>query len=328
MRAVWYDRQGPASEVIVTGELPMPEPAPGQMRVRLEASGVNPADTYRRRGAVPPEYPRVIPNSDGAGVIDKVGDGIPARWFGKRVWLYNGQRNGRWMGTAAEYIALDADLVTELPDHVSFAEGATLGIPCMTAHGCVFAAGAVQGKRILVTGGAGAVGHYAVQLASWAGAEVIATVSSDAKGRRATAGGARHVVNYKTQDVAARVAEITAGEGVDHVVDVDFGGNLAAVLASVREHGSIAYYASNGALEPKVNLRALMAKNLTVRGFVLPTSPHGARKRAQLDIAAFIRTPGRMLSVAGQFPLYETAAAHLSVEAGGKTGTVVVACAQ
>jgi NADPH2:quinone reductase len=326
MRAVWYDRQGPANEVIVTGELPTPEAGLGQMLVRLEASGVNPSDTYRRRGAVPAEYPRVIPNSDGAGVVEAVGDGVPARWVGRRVWLYNGQRNGRWMGTAAEYIALDADLVTELPDHVSFAEGATLGIPCMTAHGCVFAAGPVQGKRLLITGGAGAVGHYAVQLAAWAGAEVIATVSSDDKARRAAAGGAAHVVNYRTEDVAVRVAEITQGTGVDHVVDVDLGGNLAAVLAAVREHGSIAYYASYGALEPQVNLRVLMAKNLTVRGFVLPTSPRAARKRAQSDIAAFVRTPGRILSVAGTFPLYETAAAHLSVEAGDKVGTVVVAC--
>jgi NADPH2:quinone reductase len=328
MRAAWYDRQGPANEVIVTGELPSPEPAAGQVRVRLEASGVNPSDTYRRRGAVPAEYPRVIPNSDGAGVIDKVGDGVPARWAGKRVWLYNGQRNGRWMGTAAEYIALDVDLVTELPDHVSFAEGATLGIPCMTAHGCVFAAGSVQGKVLLITGGAGAVGHYAVQLAAWAGAEVIATVSSRDKADRATAGGAAHIVNYRTENVAARVAEITHGTGVDHVVDVDLGGNLAATLGSVRESGSIAYYATNGALKPEVDLRRLMAKNLTIRGFALPTSPHPNRKRAQSDIAAFTRIPGRILSVADEFPLYEIAAAHSSVEAGGKVGTVVVACAR
>jgi NADPH2:quinone reductase len=327
MRAVWYDRQGPANEVIVTGELPTPEPALGQVRVRLEASGVNPSDTYRRRGAVPAEYPRVVPNSDGAGTVDKIGDGVPASWLGKRVWLYNGQRNGRWMGTAAEYIALDADLVSELPDHVTCAQGATLGIPGMTAHGCVFAAGPVQGKTLLVTGGAGAVGHYAVQLAAWAGAEVIATVSSAAKAERALAGGAAHAINYRTEDVAARVAEITRGSGVDHVVDVDLGGNLAATLASIRESGSIAYYASNGALEPKVNLRAIMAKNLTLRGFVLPTSPHASRKRAQTDIAAFIRTGNRMLSVAGEFPLYETAAAHIRVEHGGKVGTVVVACA-
>ena len=154
------------------------------------------------------------------------------------------------------------------------------------------------------------------------------TVSSDDKAKRARVGGAAHVVNYRTEDVAVRVAEITGGAGVDHVVDVDLGGNLAAVLGSVRDSGSIAYYASNGALKPAVDLRAVMGRNLTIRGFVLPTSPHATRKRAQLEIAAFIRTPGRVLSVAGEFPLYETAAAHLSVEAGGKVGTVVVACAR
>ncbi len=327
MRAVWYDRQGPADEVIIKGELPTPEPGAGQVRVRLEASGVNPSDTYRRRGAVPAEYPKVIPNSDGAGIVDKVGDLVASKWIGKRVWLYNGQRNGRWMGTAAEYIALDVDLVTELPDHVTFAQGATLGIPGMTAHGCVFAAGPVQGKTLLVAGGAGAVGHYAVQLAAWAGARVIATVSSADKADRARTGGAAHVVNYRNEDVAARVLEITGGIGVDHVIDVDLGGNLAATLAAVRDNGSIAYYATNGALKATIDLRALMARNITLRGFVLPTSPHAARKRAQQDIAAFIRTPGRILSVAGSFPLYQTAEAHLSVEAGGKVGTVVVACA-
>jgi len=212
MRAVWYDRQGPANEVIVQGELPTPKPGTGEVRVRLEASGVNPSDTYRRRGAVPAEYPRVIPNSDGAGVIDKVGAMVPERWVGKRVWLYNGQRNGRWMGTAAEYICLAVDLVTELPSHVSFAEGATLGVPAMTAHGCVFAAGPLQGKIVLVTGGAGAVGHYAVQLAAWAGASVIATVSSGDKAARAKAGGAAHTINYRTEDVATRVRDITGGE--------------------------------------------------------------------------------------------------------------------
>jgi NADPH:quinone reductase len=324
MRAVWYDRQGPANEVLTQGELPTPEPGTGEVRVRLEASGVNPSDTYRRRGATPSEYPRVIPNSDGAGIVDKVGPMVPERWVGKRVWLYNGQRNGRWMGTAAEYIALAVDLVTELPSHVSFAEGATLGIPGMTAHGCVFSAGPLQGKIVLVTGGAGAVGHYAVQLAAWAGASVIATVSSEEKAARARAGGVAHTINYRTEDVAAKVRDITGGELVDHVVDVDLGGNLATVLASVRDGGSIAYYATNGAAEPAVPLRTVMAKNLTIRGFVLPTSHHADRKRAQTDMARFIATPGRILSVDGTFPLYQTAAAHLSVEQGGKVGTVVV----
>ena len=168
MRAIWYDRQGSAREVLTAGELPTPTPAQGEALVRLLASGVNPADTYMRRGeAGPMPYPRIVTHSDGAGVVEAVGPGVPPSWIGRRVWLYNGQRNGRWCGTAAEHIALDVDLITPLPDGVSFAEGATLGIPCMTAHRCVFLAGPVQGRTVLVTGGAGAVGHYAVQLASW-----------------------------------------------------------------------------------------------------------------------------------------------------------------
>src|ERR1700681_1986097 len=252
MRAVWYDRQGAADQVLVCGELPTPEAGHGEVRVRLEASGVNPSDTYRRRGPPAMEYKRVVTNSDGAGVVDQVGPGVPKRWLGKRVWLYNGQRNGRWQGTAAEFIALSGDLVTDLPDHVSFAEGATLGVPGMTAHRSVFVAGPVQGKTVLVTGGAGAVGHYAVQLAKWAGATVIATVSSEAKAARARAGGADHVVNYRNEDVAARIRDITGGQGVDHVAEVDFGGNLAATMGCLRTNGSIMIYASNGDREPRV----------------------------------------------------------------------------
>ena len=327
MRAVWYDRQGPANEVLTCGEIPTPHAGPGEVRVKLEASGVNPSDTYRRGGTPVMEYPRVITNSDGAGVVDQVGPGVAASWLGKRVWLYNGQRNGRWMGTAAEYIALNADLVTELPAHVSFAEGATLGVPCMTAHRCVFVAGPVQGRVLLITGGAGAVGHYAVQLAKWAGATVIATASSPEKAERARQGGADAVIDYRREDVAARVKEVTGGVGVDHVVEVDFGGNLRAALDSVRANGSIAVYATNGDRTPAVPIRELMMKNIALYPMSLPGSPHESRRRAQADIARFVATPGRILSVAARFPLFETAAAHLAVERGGKVGTVVVECA-
>jgi len=324
MRAVWYDRQGPADEVLVCGELPTPRPGPGEVLVWLEASGVNPADTYRRGGATPPEYPRVVPNSDGAGVVEQVGPGVAASRIGTRVWLYNGQRNGRWMGTAAEYIALAEELVTDLPEHVPFAEGATLGIPAMTAHRCVFLAAPVQGRSVLVTGGAGAVGHYAVQLAAWAGATVIATVSSAEKAERALAGGAAYAVDYRTEDVVGRVLALTGGEGVHHVVDVDFGGNLPTTMACVRSGGSIAVYASNGDRTPRLPVRELMARNISVHFMVLPTSPPEARRRAQADIARWTTGGQRMLTVAAQFPLYETAAAHKAVEAGGKVGTVVV----
>src|SRR5438477_5506476 len=261
MRAVWYDRQGAADEVLVCGELSTPEAGHGEVRVRLEASGVNPSDTYRRRGPPAMEYPRVVTNSDGAGVVDQVGPGVSRSWLDERVWLYNGQRNGRWMGTAAEYIALSVDLVTELPDHVSFAQGATLGVAAMTAHRAVFVAGPVQGKILLVTGGAGAVGHYAVQLATWAGARVIATVSSAEKAERARAGGAAHVINYRQEDVAERVLDITGGLGGDHIAEVDFGGNLAAALRCLRVNGSIMIYASNGDREPHLPVRDLMLTN-------------------------------------------------------------------
>ena len=327
MRAVWYDRQGPANDVLVWGELATPEPGNYEVRVKLEAAGVNPSDTYRRRGPMPAmEYPRVITCSDGAGVVDRVGPMVPQDWVGKRVWLYNGQRNGRWMGTAAEYIALNVDLVSELPPHVSFAEGATLGIPGMTAHYCVFVAGPVQGRKLLVTGAAGAVGHYAVQLAKWAGATVIATVSSEAKATRARAGGADHVINYRSEDVAARVRDITSGDGVDHVVDVDFGGNLAATLRCVRPNGSIAIYASNGDRTPKLPVSELMQRNVALYPMSLPGTPHAARKRAQNDITQWIAAP-RVLSVAARFPLAQAAAAHEAVERGDKVGTVVIECA-
>ena len=328
MRAVWYDRQGPANDVLVCGELPTPEPGNYEVLVKLEAAGVNPSDTYRRRGPAPAmEYPRVITCSDGAGVVERVGPMVSQSWIGKRVWLYNGQRNGRWMGTAAEYIALNVDLVTELPAHVSFAEGTTLGIPGMTAHYCVFVAGSVQGRTLLVTGAAGAVGHYAVQLAKWAGAVVIATVSSDAKAERARAGGADHVINYRTEDVATRVRDLTGGEGVDHVVDVDFGGNLAATLRCVRPNGSIAIYASNGDRTPKLPVSELMQRNVALFPMSLPGTSHAARKRAQSDIAHWIAAP-RILSVAARFPLAQAAAAHAAVERGDKVGTVVIECAR
>jgi NADPH2:quinone reductase len=325
MRAVWYDLQGPAAEVLTVGELPTPEAGTGELRVRLHASGVNPSDCNRRRGGSGAmEYPRVVTHSDGAGVVDQVGPGVDKSWIGRRVWLYNGQRNGRWMGTAAEFISIAADLVTPLPDRVSFAEGATLGIPCMTAHCCLFIAGPVQGRVVLVTGAAGAVGHYAVQLAKWAGATVIATVSSAAKAARARAAGADHVIDYKTEDVAARLLQITDGAGVDHVVDVDFGGNMQAVLPALRNGASIAIYASNGNRTPQVPVHTLMFRNISLHAMVLPTSRPEARRRAQSDILNWTATGGRLLSVAATFPLHETAAAHEAVERGDKIGTVVV----
>jgi NADPH2:quinone reductase len=324
MKAVWYERTGPAREVLEFGEIPTPSPGRGQVLIRIHASGVNPSDAGMRAGPAPMAYPRIVPNSDGAGVVEAVGPETPSHWVGRRVWFYNGQRNGRAFGSAAEYIELDADLVTPLPDEVSFAEGATLGIPCMTAHRSLFVAGPVQGRTVLVTGGAGAVGHYAVQLAKWAGASVIATTSSETKAARAREAGADLVVNYRAEDVAQAVRDFTGGAGVDHVVDVDFGGNMPAALACVKLNGSIAFYATKGEPRPLVPAGDLMRLNLSVHGVYLPVSPHAARQRAQADILQWISTGRRILAVAGRHALRDCAAAHEQVESGTKAGTVVV----
>jgi NADPH:quinone reductase len=329
VRAVWYERTGPAPAVLTYGEMPTPSAGPGEVRVRLEASGVNPADVGRRGGSYRAmEYKRVIPNSDGAGIVDQAGSGVTRLRAGQRVWLFNGQRNGRAFGTAAEYIALAEHLVTPLPDHLSFAEGATLGIPGMTAWCCLYGDGPVTGQIVLVTGGAGAVGHYAVQFAKWGGARVIATVSSEAKAEQARLAGADLVVNYRTEDVVAKAMAFSGGRGVDRVVDVDFGGNIATTLKAMAMNSTIAVYATNGNRTPTVPMRELMEKCITVRALVLFALPPPLLAAAQADITKWLAAGKRIHNIAAQFPLSETTQAHLAVEKGDKLGTVIVDCAR
>ena len=329
MKAVWYERTGPAADVLTFGEMPTPVAGAGAVRIRLEASGVNPADVGRRGGSYRAmEYPRVVPNSDGAGIVDQVGAGVKGFEIGDRVWLFNGQRNGRAFGTAAEYITLAEQLVTRLPAHLSFAEGATLGIPGMTAWCCLFADGPIVGKTVLVTGGAGAVGHYAVQLAKWGGAEVIATVSSSHKAEQARRAGADLVINYKEEDVVAKAMAFTHQRGVDRVVDVDFGGNLAATLKLMAVNSTIAVYATNGNRNPVLPMRELMEKCIALRALVLFALPPPLLAAAQADITKWLAAGPRLHNIAGQFALSETAQAHLAVEKGDKLGTVIVDCAR
>lgn len=328
MKAVWYDRVGLAREVLQFGELPTPQPGRGELRVRLVASGVNPADCNRRAGrGYPMEFPRVVPNSDGAGTVDAVGEAVSAEWLGKRVWLHNGQR-GRAFGTAAEYICLAQELVAPLPEGTGFDEGACLGIPCMTAHRCVFMDGPVSGKWVLVTGGAGAVGHYAIQLAKWGGAKVLATVSSEAKAGHARAAGADDVINYRVEDVAQRVLALTGGHGADRIVEVDLGGNLEVALGCVAPNGVIAAYASRGDAAPKLPFYALMRKNATLHAVLLHGVPPEARREIQLDINRWLAEGRALHSISASYPLAQTAAAHEAVEAGTKLGTVIVRCDQ
>jgi NADPH2:quinone reductase len=327
MKAAWYTRQGRPAEVMQFGEQPTPHAAAGEVRVRLHASGVNPADSNRCVGRTyAMEGPLIIPNSDGSGVVDEAGAGVDAAWLGRRVWLYNGQRGGRLLGTAAEYIALNADLVSELPENTSFIDGACLGIPCMTAHRAVTLGGDLAGRTVLVTGGAGAVGHYAVQWAKHFGARVIATVSSSEKAAHASAAGADLTLNYRTEDVAARIRESTGGSGVQHVVEVDFGGNLGVTLQVVAPGGSIAYYATRGNAAPVLPAPEIMRRNLAIHGILLNSVPHAARKRAQRDIVERLRRGGLRHTVSAVFPLARTADAHAAVEYAAKNGTVVVDC--
>src|SRR5882724_1571064 len=329
MKAVWYERTGPAPEVLTYGDMPTPVTGPGEVRVRLEASGVNPADVGRRGGGYRAmEFSRVIPNSDGAGIVDQVGDGVTRLKVGQRVWLFNGQRNGRASGTAAEYITLSEHLVTPLPDNLSFAAGATLGIPGMTAWCCLYCDGPIAGQTVLVTGGAGAVGHYAVQLAKWGGARVIATVSSAMKAEQARLAGADLVVNYKTDDVIAQTLAFTGQRGVDRVVDVDFGGNIATTLKLMAMNSTIAVYATNGNRNPVLPMRELMERCITIRALVLFALPPPMLAAAQADISKWLAAGPRLHNIAAQFALSDTAPAHLAVEQGDKLGTVVVDCAR
>jgi NADPH2:quinone reductase len=329
MKAVWYERTGAAPDVLSFGEMPTPVAGPGEVRVRLEASGVNPADVGRRAGSYRAlEFPRVTPNSDGAGIIDQVGDGVTRLSVGQRVWLFNGQRNGRAFGTAAEYISLAECLVTPLPDNVSFAAGATLGIPGMTAWCSLFGDGPVAGQTVLVTGGAGAVGHYAVQLAKWGGARVIATVSSAMKAEQARLAGADLVIDYKTEDVVAKTMAFTERRGVDRVVDVDFGGNIATTLKLMAMNSTIALYATNGNRNPVVPMRELMERCIALRALVLFALPPTMLSAAQSDISKWLVAGRRVHNIAAQFALSDTEQAHLAVEKGDKLGTVVVDCAR
>lgn len=325
MRAVWYERNG-AADVLHVGEMPDPTPGPGEVRVRVATSGVNPSDWKRRQGLTRRmEFPRVIPHQDGAGVIDRVGPGVPESRRGERVWLYQAQI-GRAFGTAAEYTVQPAIRAIPLPPNTSFAEGAGLGVPAMTAHRCLFADGPVAGKTVLVTGGAGAVGHYAIQLAKLHGARVIATVSSDQKAQIALAAGADATVNYRTEDTVQRLMDLTAGAGVDHIVEVDFAGNFTVSREVLRDNGVLAIYAAGVAPQPPVPLQ-FKASNITVRFVLVYDMPEPAKQAAVQEISQLLEG-GKLRHLAGpRFPFESVRQAHQAVE-GGAIGKVVLDVAE
>lgn len=322
MKAVWYDRNG-GIEVLRVGELPTPTPGPGEVLVKLSASGVNPSDWKTRLGrSRPMGFPRQVPHSDGAGVVAAVGPGVPSQRIGEKVWIYNGAWR-RPMGTAAEFIAIGSEFAPKLPEGLDFAQGACLGIPGMTAHRAVFADGSVAGKTVLVAGGAGVVGHYAVQLARWAGATVIATVSSPEKAAHAKAAGAHETVDYKKGDPADQIMTLTRGRGVDRIVEVEYGNNMELDLKVAAEGATIAYYGSvTGTTQ--IPFMASAAKNVVFRAILVYTMGRTAMDQAIADLDAWSRTGGPQFAVAHRYPLAAAAQAHATVEAGAKIGHVVL----
>jgi NADPH:quinone reductase len=327
MKATWYERNGPADEVLQVGDMPIPAPGPGEVLVRVKASGVNPSDVKSRAGLrARMTMPRIVPHSDGAGIIEAIGAGVDHGRVGERVWLWNGQWQ-RPFGTAAEYIALPSFQAPHLPDGVPYEAGACLGIPAMTAHRCVFADGPVAGQTILVTGGAGAVGHYAIQLARWGGAKVIATVSGAEKAAHAKAAGADRIVNYKSEDVVQAVKDLTHGKGVDRVIEVEFGGNLPTTLACLKTNGVIATYASSAVMEPKLPFYAMMFQGITLHMVLVYILPEAARRQSIHDINQALVQGALVHGIAETYPLDEIAAAHKKVESGDAIGNVVVTIA-
>ena len=325
MRAAWYEKPGPAHEVLTVGEMPTPDPAEGEVLVRVAASGINPSDFKQRAGwrkeGLP--YPRIVPHSDGSGVVEAVGDGVDASREGQRVWLYNTQRGRPW-GTAAEYVTVPESQAVPLPDGIGFEIAACLGVPACTAHFAVLSDGAVAGRTILIAGAAGAVGHSAVQFAKWGGADVIATVSSDAKAEHARAAGADHIVNYRTEPVVERVLELTGGAGVDRIAEVDFGANLTIDVEIIKANGIIASYSSTRVPEPVLPYYPLAYKGVTVRFLQAYLLPPAARAQAMRDITETLKSGHLRPAIAARFPLEQIADAHALAESGTGIGNVVL----
>ncbi|HEU0061600.1 MAG TPA: NADPH:quinone reductase [Hyphomicrobiaceae bacterium] len=326
MKAAYYRGYGAAREVFELGELPDPEPGPGEVRVRVRYSGVNPSDCNRRSGSRDrPGYRLIIPHSDGAGEIDRVGAGVDKARIGERVWTWNAQR-GRPFGTAAEFVCLPSAQAVPMPEAVDLALGAGFGVPAMTAYFSLFADGPLAGRDVLVTGAAGAVGLYAAQFAHLGGARsLIGTVSGEAKAAIARDAGVPVVVNYRQENVAERVLAATAGRGVDRISEVDFGGNLATILKVMREGTIVGTYASRGEEEPTLPYYPFLFANIVVR-FVQCSLILGELREAGIRDLGRWSAEGRLRHPAPTIlPISEIARAHELVESKRVIGKVILA---
>jgi NADPH:quinone reductase len=322
MKSAWYEKQGTARDVLVIGEMDDPQPRAGEVRIRIAASGINPGDVKKRQNSfgVGMPYPRVIPHSDGAGVIDAVGEGVSQDWMGRRVWCH-GAQTYRPFGTAAEYSVVPLEQAIPLPEVAPFEQGACLGIPGITAHRAVHAAGPVEGKIVLVQGGAGTVGSFAVGLARQAGARVIATIRSESDREIASRAGANEVL-LMGETLVEQIKKLVPG-GVDHIVEVAFDANINSDVEVLAQGGSIAPYATN-VFTPEIPFWLLAFSNARIFFVGSDDIPTEAKMEAAQAINKTLEAGWQGLNIAGRFTLDDIARAHEMVEHPTKPGRVIL----
>ena len=324
MRAAYYTQLGAARDVLRLGEFDTPEPGPGDLRVRVHVSGVNPSDwkaRWRGRGGGLP-FPMIIPHSDGAGVVDAVGDGVDKHHVGQRVWVMNAQWK-RPFGTAAEYVVLPQKYVIPLPDGVDLADAACFGIPFLTAHRAITFDGQVRGQTLLIVGGAGAVGHHAIQIAKAEGARVLTTVSSAEKAAYVQAAGADEVINYRRDDVVKRLAELTNGRGADRIIELNLSANAPLYDRLLAPGGTVIIYGTDAPMA-SVPAQAFIARGATLKWFIVYDLDDADRDAGVADLNRMLADNGLKTTIAARFPLEEIVAAHDMVEAARHIGNVVV----
>ncbi|MEM8798083.1 MAG: NADPH:quinone reductase [Pseudomonadota bacterium] len=327
MRAVTYEQFGSAEDVLQVTDLPTPNAGAGEVLVRLATSGVNPSDIRARAGGRPgvtkPPFPVIIPHSDGAGVIEAVGDGVDTARIGERVWIWNGQWR-RAFGTAADYIALPSAQAVRLPDETSFEEGAILGIPALTACHAVLGGGSVQGKRVLISGGAGTVGRLAVQVAKAQGADVIATARGTDGLEAARTAGADHVFDYSDDGLADQILDATRGAPVERIVEVEFGKNAATNTKVIAEGGTIATYGSAKDMEPVLPFYPLMFKAVTIELVLVYLLSDEKRRIAIENVTKLLENKALDLRISKILNLDECAKAHDIIAQGERAGSVIL----
>jgi len=322
MKSAWYEKQGEASNVLIVGEMDDPQPGAGEVRIRIAVSGINPGDVKKRQNAfgVGMPYPRVIPHSDGAGLVDAVGEDVSQEWIGQRVWCH-GAQTYRPFGTAAEYTLVPLEQAVRLPEVVSFEQGAFLGIPGITAHRAVHVAGPVEGKTVLVQGGAGTVGSFAIGLARHAGARVIATVRSERDREIASRAGANEIL-LMGETLVGQIKRLVPG-GIDHIVEVAFDANINTDIEILAQGGSIASYASN-VFTPEIPFWLLVFSNARIFFVGSDDIPKEAKMEAAHAINQTLEAGWQGLNVAERFTLHDIAQAHEIVEQPTKSGRVIL----